>query len=136
MCQVILSAWHAATCEIRQGTGMLIPAFFPRVKPDIYRISLDRFRVLAVICNGTFDARHCTETLSEFDHSMDFVPLGCVKCKARLLQGQGCLQCCPKRDLLAVRKARLLQGPSCLQCCPYSTRKGKEKVNPAFCASC
>ena len=79
------------------------------------RISLDRFRVLAVIqfAMDTFDAGHCTETLSEFDHSMDFVPLGCVKCKARLLQ-----------------------GPSCLQCCPYSTRKGKEKVNPAFCASC
>jgi hypothetical protein len=30
-----------------QGTGMLLPAFFPRVKPDIYRISLDRFHSFA-----------------------------------------------------------------------------------------
>ena len=63
--QVILSAWHAAMIEIRQGTGMLI--------------QVDRFRVLAVIqfAMGT-DAGHCTETLSEFD-CMDFVPLGGVK---------------------------------------------------------
>jgi hypothetical protein len=58
---------------------MLIVASFC-VKPDIHRISLDRFRVLAVIqfAMDTFDAGHCTETLSEFDR-MDFVPLGCVK---------------------------------------------------------
>ena len=87
----------------------------------------------------TFDAGHCTETLSEFDHSMDFVPLGCVKCKARLLQGPTCLQCCPKRDLLAVRKARLLQGPTCLQCCPkrdlLAVRKARLLQGPT-CLQC